>query len=503
MAISQGGSQSLSGPGLRHHHRGVQVEARELITRPTLITMPEALGRTAREKLYLGHFWSAMLPQSQLFSPKAAALTSVGWTGAIPQFYDADAALKHIVLACAMASLAAENGDTQLRAKALQSYNAAVRTVALILKTKDAFMLDGLIITIRLMALFEVCALSIIYFGKEYQFVDASIYPRSCLFQIRIQESLYGEDTVQANKLSLLPAALMHSFLARLTSYLWIPVSTWSVAPTSFISQTNDGLHYLCTCKLTCLTPEQAILAMGQRHASPFNSQEWKTIPWSTQSPTSMDKLMDIMLEIPELLEQLDNFLQIRESAGDRPRNLQAQISIRCQALETALSLWAKEMGTPVFRFDFSLQGLPLAEPKDDAEFALLHLCIVYWFNQMVVCSVASYIAQPDETTPPQKLEERAFKCCHAIPLLLQASGGFVQDVTGLLVLSIALRYFVTIEPGCRTSPESQLLEALLERPMAGTPIRHLMTRLYHGRDPLLARRKSEDIAPVDVVAWF
>ncbi|KAM5376399.1 hypothetical protein ACJZ2D_005453 [Fusarium nematophilum] len=404
------------------------------------VALPDPLVRSAREQLYLGHFWSAMLPGGRMFSPEAATMSSVGWTRLVGEFYDSEPSLRYVSLASAMAALAAQNQDHSMRLRALQTYNASVCELGRRLAQRRPDRQESLIVTARLMASFDL----VFVMDRD---------PRVIAWRGHSE----GQQAM---------------FLGR--------------GPDAF---TSGAAHQLFVDARINL----AMLAIGRRETSPFSSHAWKTIPWSLQPKSIMDKLQDIMQDIPGLLE-LINPLEpgLQEARG--------VVISRCRDMEQALEIWACEARPDLFRFDYTCVNLPIPIPKTDTEFALLHLSIIYWFIQSMMYSIWAFASASNEAR--EMLTSSVSKGAHAIPLLFEPGGGIAENISGLLALSISLRYFITMERPGRRSEELQSLCNILDREILGTPVRALIRRMYGGRDPLefQVQREAE---PADVVGWF
>lgn len=242
------------------------------------------------------------------------------------------------------------------------------------------------------------------------------------------------------------------------------------------------------------------MLAIGRRKASPFNSDEWKSVPWRMRPKSMKDRLIDIMLEVPTLLEQMTDV-----STHALPAESRKQLLVHCEAVEEALQSWAVDMSSEILRFDYTVTGLPLFPPMVDTEFALLHLSIIYWFINMMVFSIKISRSPSDPGTADtwMALALAARKCANAVPLLFRASSGLSQNITGLLALSISLRYFLVVERSGEPSEELLALRALLNQDLAGTPVRELVMRMSNGVDPLVELGHSSTLDSIDAVGWF
>lgn len=247
------------------------------------------------------------------------------------------------------------------------------------------------------------------------------------------------------------------------------------------------------------------MLAIGTRTRSPFSSHEWKTIPWGTKPKSAKDRLVDIMLEIPTLLEQI---AQLQSSSCLAAAGiLQQKVLSRCAQLERAMRVWAAKMGTDILRFDYTFMGECVPVPQKEAEFGLLHLCIVYWFIEMMLVSVKIFVSKLcaiETAEAMRQLQMAARKSARALPLLFASSGGLAQSISGLLALSIALRYFLIVEAPGGISDESCKLQSLLDRDLNGSTIRTLLTCMYGGQDPLLVGTDyGGSHWPENVLRWF
>lgn len=241
------------------------------------------------------------------------------------------------------------------------------------------------------------------------------------------------------------------------------------------------------------------MLGIGQRKTSPLSSLEWKSVPWMVEPKSARDKLIDVMLDIPTLLEQLTDFRTCAARCGG------GKLRVGYAAIDMALQSWANEMGSQIQNFDYTITGRPVPTPKTDSEFILLNLSIIYWFLSMMLLSIKASVLELSGNGAHEtrnSLRTVAKKCANALLLLFGESSGLSQNITGLLSLSIALRYFLVADNSEQQSQEFLALKALLDREVAGTSVRQLVTRMGRGIDPLDWGRARPDDA-VDVTAWF
>ncbi|KAJ4359931.1 uncharacterized protein N0V89_000490 [Didymosphaeria variabile] len=139
------------------------------------------------------------------------------------------------------------------------------------------------------------------------------------------------------------------------------------------------------------------IAAIRIRKASVLDSVEWKTIPWDIYPKTPKDSLMDILVGIPEVLEDIDSlhpkFSDAIEAAA------RASIAIKCKKLETQLQYWATV-------HEWTLLHPDTEEPAEIAFSDILtaYLTLYYWTASLFVYGALAVVSPPKAVASPQAL---------------------------------------------------------------------------------------------------
>lgn len=115
------------------------------------------------------------------------------------------------------------------------------------------------------------------------------------------------------------------------------------------------------------------------RKRSFLSSHEWKTMPWRGLDKTPKDRLLDILVEIPELLEGLDELY----SLGDDAQTLSALRQTFLEKLigfERQLQKW----------YDNTFHSTPwicgnTVLLRNEIGLAAVHLMAVYWTARLVL----------------------------------------------------------------------------------------------------------------------
>ncbi|KAJ3473254.1 hypothetical protein NLG97_g10419 [Lecanicillium saksenae] len=228
------------------------------VARSTDILLPAHLARTAREQLYMGYFGSTLLAAGTTMPSDAAmGFASMGWTKHIGPLYETDPAVRTAAMATSSAIIATLHNDKQLQVKGIQAYNASVVEMVKGLKRTNWYKRDGLLTAARIMATFEL-----LFISKEK---DA---PEPLAWRGHNQ----GQQAI---------------FLAR--------------GPAAFATGPAHQLYADARINMV-------MLSMGQRKRSPFASPTWDKIPWKTHPKAVKDELIDLMQDLPEILEYIEEF---------------------------------------------------------------------------------------------------------------------------------------------------------------------------------------------------
>lgn len=289
---------------------------------------------------------------------------------------------------------------------------------------------------------------------------------------------------------------------------------------------------------LSKLTMAQVMLSIGQRKRSPFASPAWDKIPWTKHPKAVKDELIDMMQELPELLEHIDKFKA--STNDDQRRALEAHIMARCNEVRADLDAWAADRGDSLRRFDCFASIGPMQPPQNDAEFAFHHMTVIYWFLLGSVACIKSFFtsrqgqeqipARPpgfylrythggggggdgagagstptpatsaagsaDESSSDQSVSETehylwesalyATKEVYAMPFFFTPDAGIAHSAAGLMSLAVMLRYYLHPASFCILGNEIEVLQGLYNIPIMGISIGQLLKRILGGFLPPL-----------------
>ena len=140
---------------------------------------------------------------------------------------------------------------------------------------------------------------------------------------------------------------------------------------------------------------------LQNRKRCPLSSLEWKTIPWSTYPKSPKDELIDILIEIPGLLEDMAA-LKTMSSEHEGKHVLCQALKERCWRYDHQLLSWSASCGEGIIAFVESLvtvqdqddNGKESAPPSTDL--AMAHLGMIYWTTYNLLSQILSWLSQVD-----------------------------------------------------------------------------------------------------------
>ncbi len=171
---------------------------------------------------------------------------------------------------------------------------------------------------------------------------------------------------------------------------------------------------------------------------------DWKTIPWQETPKNLKDVLVDVLVDMPRLLEDLDSM------QACKPANKQAELRQNliqsCWNHDKRLMLW--------FRLVCGEENpgrhhSPITNEKDTVtRVAVIHGMSLFWTTCLILYSTLRTASGPeaelpDRTNPVHYVSQLA----EAISILLQPRAGLYGKQSAVLLLELAIEYTMSINP--------------------------------------------------------
>ncbi|GAB1313194.1 hypothetical protein MFIFM68171_03404 [Madurella fahalii] len=194
---------------------------------------------------------------------------------------------------------------------------------------------------------------------------------------------------------------------------------------------------------------DMALSAVLRRERLVLGTPEWKTIPWQTIPKDFKDILVDILVDIPGLVEDFDNMQLCAEES--KREGLRFELVHKCWELDRQLLTWLGLLS----QIGANPNQHPCLEPswKDVVEnVAQVHGMSLFWTASLVLYSILRMASGPQvdfpEHTDPT---HHARKLVAAITILLQPGARLYGQQSAVLPLEIALQY-TTVMPSMSDS---------------------------------------------------
>lgn len=145
------------------------------------------------------------------------------------------------------------------------------------------------------------------------------------------------------------------------------------------------------------LTILQAITGIRSRKPVVFNEEQWKTVPWRGRVKPASDTIIDIFLELPDILSELDYLDQISLD-DERFDSLRLKVTAECWAVHCNLNAWFAKNSQEVYTPDVEA---PI--PFDFPNFSVASLSLRYWTAATILyqCLDRALRYSVNDTLPP------------------------------------------------------------------------------------------------------
>ncbi|KIW93483.1 uncharacterized protein Z519_06088 [Cladophialophora bantiana CBS 173.52] len=214
------------------------------------------------------------------------------------------------------------------------------------------------------------------------------------------------------------------------------------------------------------------------RKRSIFSSPAWKSIPWPLHPMGPRDKLLDIMIEVPALLEDLEGLLGCLSGEVETQALLRQQLEERCWLYHSQLQTWSANSGSSTIAFvEDKISNGPHESSKPSSEhFAMAHLGIIYLATYNIIHDVLWYVAGNGRAGLSACIDPRLY--CRKIVMLMPflqrpAVGAFFLNIAGFPAAE-AVSFLARQDSQREVSEERRLLQKAFQG-NRGTQLRNFL----------------------------
>ena len=154
------------------------------------------------------------------------------------------------------------------------------------------------------------------------------------------------------------------------------------------------------------------------RKRSIFGSPEWKTIPWSLHPKSPKDQLLDVMVELPGLLEDVHDPDRMPNVPEQRTFYLQ-RLEDRCWLYDSQLQTWSSTSGLATMAFtdaNINIEHDEHSRPSIE-DFAIAHLGLLYLTTCCMLYYTMGHINEKRQLELPHRVDPMQY--CRKIVMLI------------------------------------------------------------------------------------
>ncbi|KAJ9637379.1 hypothetical protein H2204_004803 [Knufia peltigerae] len=379
--------------------------------------LEQSLGSVAFQSQCLDNFWSSLLPNSREFPKSASNYSTAGWTRIVQGLCERHSLVRLAVVANALSLLGDQSGQGFIVVQAWHVYGRSLEILARSLPAMNDTNGDELLATSILLAQYELLQGAR---SRHSAFSSGQRWNRHAL----------GEKAILTAR-----------------------------NPNSF----TDGYSHqlLIDSRLHLTYPD-----LRHRKRSAFASLEWKTTPWLLKPKDAKNELIDVLVDIPAIMEDFDALTDSTPKKVDNQVSGHQQLEERCWILDAQLQRWSNTSGLTTVNFVTNeVSGEPQATTIPTSEdFAMAHLGLIYWTVCLLLYQHMYQLGKinPTGTDLPERVEPRQY--CRRIALLLpyfakSNLGEFFINMTAFPAITIA-RFLDRYDTPGQSSEERKLLQS-------------------------------------------
>ncbi|KAF9873536.1 hypothetical protein CkaCkLH20_08995 [Colletotrichum karsti] len=365
----------------------------------TDIVLPQTLARSAYEDKYLSIFWDIWFPCGPTSADCSSKYPISSWTTSARDLYRHDAALRRTLLAMCLSTLGRKENRPSLMADGFQTYVKALREVNVSLRNPKRWSSDAVVVASRGLGLFEL-----LYGVQDESQVEGSQ-----------AKSWHGHNV---GELALIQQR----------------------GPEAY---TDGDAHWLFAEGRMHL----AIAGCMSRKRCFLSDLRWKTIPWSKIPKTPKDVMLDILTDVPALLQDLDLLQQAMTS------NMSRRFLRTYRRLDKEIVWWLENLSPPQKTLD-ALHERHYENPTAD-ELAVAHVMTYFWTACIFVYSslhttllapleiLGADAVELSERTDPRRY---CMKIADTVEVFFQPEAGTFGMHAAPFPIGIAMKYLMLTE---------------------------------------------------------
>jgi hypothetical protein len=209
---------------------------------------------------------------------------------------------------------------------------------------------------------------------------------------------------------------------------------------------------------------DQTVLAIRSRKKSVLSTPEWKIIPWELHAKTQKDRLLDILIEIPTLLEESDLLLRSSNETQEDKYYRRQRLIDHCWLCDEQLTAWHETV--TIYKNSQPFNNAQESILVDTMDLGSVHLMTLYWSTCILLYSVLRQAIGPESKLLPERTDIKTYcrKIVRAMPIFFHpAVGAFRAYLSTFPMYVVILHLYVFGEE--EKKAELKMLEDCYDTP--------------------------------------
>jgi hypothetical protein len=189
-----------------------------------------------------------------------------------------------------------------------------------------------------------------------------------------------------------------------------------------------------------------------------LSTPEWKSIPWQTIPKNLKDVLVDVLVDMPRLVQAFDEMKRCTEPS--KQATLRENVVQKCWEHDQQLLAWSNL----VFQ-EVNAGPQPCADPLSVdlvTRIAQVHGMSLFWTTSLILYSILQMATDSEEDLPSRMDPmHHAGQLVHAISILLQPIAGLYGQQSAALPLEVAIQYTAALISRSPSAENQSVLNTL------------------------------------------
>ncbi|TIC91114.1 hypothetical protein CH35J_011420 [Colletotrichum higginsianum] len=375
------------------------------------VTQAPSLSQSAFEDKIFDLFWEGYMPEAPLCAPGSPIVrfANADWATTVRDLYRTDTALRQSLLALSLGTIGRRDKQQWMIDDGLKFYCDALRELNVALRHPRRWKSDALILASRILGFYEL---------------------------------MYGADDRERRGISQAESWEGHTLGEMALVLQRTPEAHMEGQSHSLFS---SGRYHL------------VISHVKRRRRCPLSHPVWKTVPWQTTPKTPKDVLVDIFVDVPGLLEDLDRLRSCQDDAAVKERR-RSKLIKECWRMDGELQWWLSNLSPEKELQELTARGLDNPAACDVVVASIMALCwtvsLLTYSTLRLAIGAKAGLELPERTDPLVYCA----KIADIVDVFFHPSAGTFGIQSAPLPIGMALVYLNSTEEGFNSETKWKLL---------------------------------------------